>query len=340
MAARSYQVGYGPNPTQVQYQAAKDILDTAPSITVIDIAFYKKTMNRQSGASIVYRRWLASAVDTTPAPEGSVKESRQLQNEDFPGTMLRYTERYQVTRVAYDLEPWDAVKGATERLKQLVVATRERVRWLAAVGGTNVFYNATAITSRPTVNGPITPGRVQTVLRSLTNLKAEYFQKEIQGSDKEGTSPIEAAYYAFGHSDIEGDLRGFPGFARVVEYGSGRGAHMQEFGAYQKARFFTSPDALKFSGAGAASTTMLNTSGNTDVYPVIFCGKNALCSVALNGSGANGFGNLKVDILDKADKSDPNNSWVDVCADWYDLAMITSNDWLVRLEVGATANLG
>jgi N4-gp56 family major capsid protein len=339
MAAKSYNVGYGPNPTQVQYIASKDILETAPSITVIDIAFYKKTMNRQSGASIVYRRWLASAVDTTPAPEGSVKESRTLQWEDFNGTMLRYTERYQVTRVDYDLSPFDAVKGATERLKQLIVATRERVRWLAAVGGTNVFYNATAITSRPAVNGPITPGRVQTILRSLTNLKAEYFQKEIQGSDKEGTSPIEAAYYAFGHSDIEGDLRSFPGFSLVVNYGSGRGAHMQEFGAYQKARFFTSPDALKFSGAGAASTTMLNTSGNTDVYPVVFCGKNALCSVSLSGSGQGGYGNLKIDILDKADKSDPNNSWVDICADWYDLAMITSNDWLVRGEFGATANL-
>lgn len=339
MAARSYQVGWGPNPTQVQYQAAKDILDTAPSITVIDIGFYNKKMNRKSGASIVYRRWLASAVDTTPAPEGSVKESRTLQHEDYAGTMLRYTERYQVTRVDYDLSPFDAVKGATERLKQLIVATRERVRWLAAVGGTNVYYNSTAVSARNQVNGPITPGRVQTVLRGLTNFKAEYFQKEIQGSDKEGTSPIEAAYYAFGHSDIEGDLRGFPGFSLVVNYGSGRGVHMQEFGAYQKARFFTSPDALKYAGGGAASTTMLATGGNADVYPVIFCGKNALCSVALEGSGQGGFGNLKVDILDKADKSDPNNSWIDICADWYDLAMITSNDWLARLEVAATANL-
>ena len=339
MAAKSYQAGYGPNPNQTQLIAAKDILETSPAIAVIDIAFYKKSMNRQSGASIVYRRWLTGAVDTTPAPEGAVKESRTLLFEDFAGTMLRYTERYQVTRVDYDLSPFDAVKGATDRLKQLIVSTRERIRWLAATGGTNVIYNSSAVGARNQVNGPITPGRVQTVNRSLANLKAEPFQMEIGGTDKEGTSPVEAAFYAFTHTDMEPDLRAFPGFIMRAAYPSGSAVNKQEFGSFQRFRFITSPEAPKFSGLGASTTTMLATGGNTDVYPVVFCGKNALCSVSLAGNGAGGFGNLDVKILDKADKADPNNSWVDITADWYDLAMITSNDWLVRGEFGATANL-
>jgi N4-gp56 family major capsid protein len=339
MAAKSYNVGYGPNPTQVQYIASKDILTTAPAISVLDIACEKKTMQRQMGASIVYRRWFTGAVDATPAPEGAVKESRTLTWEDYNVTMLRYTERYQVTRVDYDLSPFNAVKGATERLKQLIISTRERVRWNAAVAGTNVLYNSAAVTARNQVNGPLTPGRFQTIGRSLENLKAMPFQPAIQGANKEGTSPVEEAFYVFTHTDNQPDLRGFPGFTMAVQYPNGSKAHKREFGAWQQFRYFTTPEAIKYSAGGAASTTMLNTGGVTDVYPTIVCGKEALCSVKLEGDGKEGFGNMGVDILDKPDKADPNNSWVDIVASWYDAALITANDWIWRLESGATANL-
>lgn len=338
MAAKSYTPGYGPNPNQTQIIASKDILTTAPAISVLDLACDKKTMMRQLGASINYRRWITPAVDATPAPEGAVKEARTLTWEDYTGTMLRYTERFQVTRVDYDLSPYNAVKGATDRLKQLIVSTRERVRWLAAIAGTNVVYNSTAVTARNQVNGPITPGRLQTVNRTLANLKAMPFKPEVGGQNKEGTAPIEEAWYLFTHTDAEADLRGFPGFLMRAAYPGGGGGS-REFGAWQRFRVHTSPEAYKLSGAGAATTTMLATSGNTDVYFGIACGKEALCSVKLEGGGKEGFGNLEVNILDKADKTDPNNSWVDITADWYDLAMITAQDWIVRMEFGATANL-
>lgn len=339
MAAKSYNVGYGPNPTQVQYIASKDILTTAPAISVLDIACDKKTMQRQMGASIVYRRWFTGAVDATPAPEGAVKEARTLTWEDYNVTMLRYTERYQVTRVDYDLSPFNAVKGATERLKQLIISTRERVRWNAAVAGTNVLYNSSSVTARNQVNGPLTPGRFQTIGRSLENLKAMPFQPPIQGQDKEGTSPVEEAFYVFTHTDNQPDLRAFPGFIMAVQYPNGSKVHKREFGAWQQFRFLTTPEAIKYSAGGASSTTMLNTGGVADVYPTIVCGKEALCSVKLEGDGKEGFGNMGVDILDKPDKADPNNSWVDIVASWYDAALITANDWIWRLETAATANL-
>lgn len=339
MAAKSYAAGYGPNPTQVQYIASKDILTTAPAYETLNIACEMKTMQRQMGASIVYRRWITPAVDATPAPEGAQKEARSLTFEDFPGTMQRYTERIQVTRVDYDLSPFDAVMGAKARLTQLILSTRERVRFNAASAGTNVLYNSSAITTRATVNGPATPGRFQTIGRSLETAKAMTFTDGIGGQNKEGTSPVESAFFVFTHTDVQPDIRAFPDNIMAIAYPNGTRKHFREFSSWQNFRFFTTPEALTFPGGGAATTTMLATTGSANVYIWIVCGKEALCSVKLAGDGKDGFGNFGVKVLDQPDRYDPNNNWVDIVASWYDLCMITSNDWLWRLETAASANL-
>jgi len=340
MAQRTY-ANWGPNAaTQEQYLALDHVLTTAPGYEVIKIACGEVTMPRQSGRSITMPRWLASAVDATPAPEGTQKESRTLLRDEFPGTMQRYTERYQVSRVAYDLEPWDAVKAAADILaKNLIPSTRERVRWNAATSGNNVVYNSSSITTRNTVNGPITPGRIQTIIRSLSATKAMTFADQIDGQNKEGTSPVESGFYGFFHSDEEPDLRALPGFQLAVTYPNGGTKKFREFGAFQNLRCFTTPEALKVAGGGASSTSMLNTAGVADVYLNVICGKEFLTTVKLAGAGKNGFGNLDVKILDQPDKADPNNNWVDIVASWYDLCILTSQDWGWRYETAASANL-
>lgn len=340
MAQRQYQ-NWGPNPSQIQYLAMDQLLTTVPGWEVLKVACNEITMPRQSGAAIVLRRWLASAVDATPAPEGTQKAPRTLLQEDFNGTMLRYTERYQVSRYAYDLEPWDAVKGAADILaKNMIPSTRERVRFNAALSGTNVLYNSSAISSRATVNGPITPGRIQTIVRSLSSAKGMQHADSIEGANKQGTAPVESGYYWFTHTDPEPEIRGFPGFKLAIEYpNGGAGKKFREFGAFQNTRVFTTPEAVVYRGGGAASTTMVATGGLADVYTHILCGKEALTTVKLAGAGKNGFGNLNVEILDKPDKFDANNNWVDIVASWYDLCMVTSNDWLWRCETATTANL-
>jgi len=325
--------------TAIQCLAMKELLTTVPAYEVTNIAFDKRTLNRQMGAAIVLRRWLTPSVDATPAPEGTQKEARNLVPNDYTGTMLRYTERIQVSRYDYDLHPWDAVKGGTQRMRELVVSTRERVRANSMVGGPNRIYNSAAVTARNQVNGAISPGRLQTVVRSLERAKAMLMTDVIGGQNKEGTAPVEGAYYAFTHSDLQPDLRALPGFQVVAQYPSGMTKNFREFGAFQNIRFFTTPEFPYYPGAGAATATMLATGGNTDVYPIVVCGQEAFTSVKLNGDGREGFGNLDVKVLDQPDKYDPNNNWVDIVSSWYDLAMPTAYEWSWIIEVGATANL-
>lgn len=83
---------------------------------------------------------------------------------------------------------------------------------------------------------------------------------------------------------------------------------------------------------------MKSTGGKVDVYQSFLCAKDALTSIALEGAEEEGFGNAEIEVLDQADKSDPTNARVLVSAAWFDLGMLTSFDWGVQYQTGATAN--
>lgn len=334
------------NSANPQFIAMKEVLDRAKSFTALDIACDERKINAQSGNGVNLRRWVNPSVEATAGQvpnEGVNPPSRQLTYTDYTGTMGRYVEVFEVSRYNQDLHPYDAVKGSVDTGIDLVKSDQERVRWNAAIAGTNVLYNSAAITSRATVNGTITLGRIQTAIRAIRANKGDQFTANEGGQNKVGTSPVEAAYYAFCHTDMETDIRALPGFKTVAEYPSGKGMDY-EFGAVLNVRFFTTPELIPFVNAGAATTSLIATgtsgtsSGSADVYPIVIVAKHAMTSVRVTGAGKNGTGNIKPEVLDKADKSDPSNERIYIAFSWYDLCMRTAEEWMYRIEVGATRN--
>lgn len=344
MAMLNYQ-NWPNNSGNEQYLALKEVLDRAPAQVCLDQACDKKTIPMQSGRSINLRRWTNPAINLsqTQVTEGVTPAARTLGYTDYTGQMVRYAELFSVSRYDYDLHPYDAVKGCTDVMVTTVASDRERIRYNAAVGGNNVIYNSAAISSRATVNGTITLGRIQTAIRAIRASKGDPFNQAEGGQNKEGTSPVEAAYYMYAHTDAEPDLRALPGFKTVAEYPSGKGMPF-EFGAIQNVRIFTTAELVPFANAGASSSTLISTgtsgttSGSADVYPFIVCAKHFLTSITLEGKGARGFGNAKARVLDEADKSDPTNERIYISFDWYDLCLITAQEWGYRIECGVTRN--
>lgn len=337
MAIRNYS-DYGTGD-DTQFVALKQLLDRAPAMERIDVACDQRTLTPKSGAAVNLRRWVNPAVNDTGETEGVTPASRALTHEDFQGTMIRYSEVFEDSRYEYDLSPYDSVMGAKDVLQDLVARTRERIRFNAAVAGTSVIYNASAITARNEVNAPVTLGQLQVAVRAISAAKGLPFTALNNGNQNVGTNPVEAGFYYFCHTDCEPDLRALPGFKSVAEFGGGAAGYPPgTFGAVQNIIFITSPEALILPGAGAAIATMKNTAGNADVYLGILVAKHALTSIKLAGKGKGGYGNAQIDVLDKADKSDPTNSRVQVACSWYDLCMITSNEWLYRIESAATLN--
>lgn len=328
-----------------EYHALADVLTRAKGQTAMEIATDTRSMSRNSGNIVNLRRWTNPAVDTTTNNTGLSKASRALTHYDYTGTMGRFTESFDVARYEYDLSQYNPVRGATDVLGDyLIPETREMVRYGAAKTITTILYNSVAVGGRGSVNGVLGLGQIQKAVRGIENYRGMKFRGAEAGKAADGTSPVEAAYFAFGHTDLAVDIRNIPGFKPVSEYPSGKGASPYEFGAIQNVRIFLSPAFVPYANAGAASTTLISTgvtgtsSGSADVYPFIILAQGALTGVKLEGSGKEGFGNAKINILDKPDKSDVNNDRVVVAADWYDLCVVTSNEWGCVIEVGATRN--
>jgi N4-gp56 family major capsid protein len=334
------------NSANAQYIALKQMLDRPEATTCLDEACEMFTIQPGMGNAVNLRRWTNPDADSTTNDAGNTKASRRLDYTDFTGTVHRYCENFTTTTYNKALNPYDAVKGAADVLGSWQIPeTRELIRWNAAKGITSVMYNSPAISTRITVNGVLTGGRLQKAGMQIDSYRGRPFSNDEGGANKEGTSPVEAAFYVYCHTDLKPDIRNLPGFIPVAQYPSGKGKR-NEFGAWQNFRFFCAATYAAYANAATSvsSSTLIATgaTGTTaavpDVYPVVVLAKGALASVAFKGGGAEGFGNADVNILDKADKSDPNNDRQVVAASWFDLCMVVSNQWGSVIEVAATRN--
>jgi N4-gp56 family major capsid protein len=339
MAMNTYAAQNVPNGSaNPQYFINKDLLDSADTFQVIDKFAVEQTLPMNSNAFLASRRYLTGAPDATPTPEGTNKVSRTQIYEDFTTQMFRYMEQYQLSQQELKLTPFPALKGARTEMTKLVILDRERVRWNALLTIANKIYNSSAVTTIPGVNGPITPGRIQTIVRSILKAKGSYVSAGQGGVNKEGTNPTEQSLVFLGHTDLQPDVRALPGFQPAISLPDGKPKHKTHFGNWLNVEFYLSQEAPILTGGGAASTTLLNTAGVTDVYQNIIMAKNTIATVKLGGAGEEGGGNLDTKLLDQPDKYDPGNQWANLVCTWWDAAYIITNDWAWLYYTGATLN--
>jgi N4-gp56 family major capsid protein len=151
------------------------------------------------------------------------------------------------------------------------------------------------------------------------------------------TKAIEGGYIAFGHTDLEADIRALAGFTPVASYGSRQPLCPEELGSVESIRFILTPLMVPFQAAGAVvgSTGLIaDNATNIDVYPLIFVAKEAYGLVPLKGANS-----ITPSVLNPGtpSKSDPLGQVGFVGWKTYFAAKILNENWLCRIEVGATA---
>jgi N4-gp56 family major capsid protein len=337
MAIKTYNSG-SVSGVSVPALALKKVLYRAPAFERFSYACSERQLSEGTSATIILTRWLNPAVNSSPEPDGTTPVFRQPQYENFSGTMNRYSEVFAISMQDYKMSPWNAVEGSIGLLTDLIKSTRERIRINAAYSGTNIIYNAGSISTTATVNGPITAGRLQVGIAGIQNSKGVAFTKDQGAVDKFNTTPMEAGYYFFHHTYMNPDIRAIPGFVPLPEMASREGLPPGTWGAFQNVFFVSQPEIPILLGAGGTNSAMRSTASKVDVYQSFLCAKDAITSIALEGAEEEGYGNAEIEILDTPDKSDPTNARVLVSAAWFDLALLTSNDWGVQFQTGATAN--
>ncbi len=328
-----------------------EILAHAIPVEVLGITGQQKDMPKNNSDTVVFRRYLpyggndnrwvdssnvgtfASSHQTT---EGTTPTADTLAAVDVTANLQQYAVLYAVTDRLVDLYEDDVPSEMKRQTGERIGLVREMVRFGALKAATNVFYAGGS--SRATVSATVSLSLLRKVARTLQANHAKQITNILAPSPNIGTSPVEASYLVFCHSDLEPAIRDLRGYIGVHEYGSRKPIHPQELGSVERFRFIISPELAQYADAGATTTTapgLESTSGtNIDVFPIIVVGEDAWGQVALRGMSS-----LDVTYIPPGSKdtNDPLGQRGYIGAKTYFTSLILNQGWMAVVEAGAPA---
>lgn len=317
---------------RTEVYAAKQMLEHAMPVIILDRFGDTKPMPRNKSQRIKFRRPRVFTAVDTPLVEGVTPVATQFRYEDVEGVLRQYGQVVEITDVIQDTAEDPVLMHATEQCGENIGRTFEALRWGVLKAGTNVHYSNGA--TRDGVNTKITRSVQRRITRALKAQKAMKLTKILAGSVKIGTSPVEAAYYAVGHTDCESDIRDMTGFIPTAEYGTRKMVHETEIGAVEDCRYCLSPDLPPYLAAGGDGTANKMLGGaNADVYPILYFGAHAYGNVPLRGREAITPAIVPVGRRDKADPLGQRGyvGWLG----WF-LCLILNQVWMARAEVAVS----
>ena len=241
---------------------------------------------------------------------------------------------YQYTDKTADLYEDDVPSEMKKQTGQRMGLVRELVRYGVLKGGTNAYYAGG--TSRATVAAKITLPVLRRIAKNLLANHAMQITNVLSASPLFNTTPVDAAFLVFVHSDAEPDIIDLPGFKHVYEYGQKQTVHPMELGSVGRFRFVVSPELSAYADAGAAigSTGLFTTTGTLiDVYPFIVVGEDAWMTVALRGKDSFEVTHIPTG---QTDKNDPHGQRGFIGALGWFCCQIANQGWMAVLEAGVT----
>ena len=326
------QTSYSSISPRTNAYADREALKHAQPVIVLGKFGQPKPLPKNKTDTIKFRRPVPWSAATVPLVEGITPTPVAVSYEDVTATLSQYGNVVEITDKVADTHEDPVIKEQSELAGENAGLTIEMITWGVVKAGTNVFYaNGSA---RASVNTPISKSKQRAVTRSLKANKAMKIAKVVSGSPNYDTTPVEPAYVAVGHTDLESDIRNLDGFVPCSKYASMTKVSEHEIGSVEDVRYVLSPELTAFADAGAATSTMVSTTGsNADVYPILYFGRDAFGTVPLKGKGAMEMTLINPDVKTKDDPLG-QRGYVGWKA-WY-TAVILNNTWMARLEVAAT----
>ena len=334
---------YSLNASRNLIRAEREMLKSAEPIKCLSDFGSQKEQPKNSTDTIVFRRFLPVDAGSNGAPdvtagnyilgEGVVPSARTLTPQDVTVTLQQYGILMKLTNKTEDLYEDDIPKEMTKKVGEHMATLEELICYGVARGGTNVLYaNGSA---RADVNTAISLNALRKAARTLESAHAMRVTERLAAGPNFNTSPVSAAYLVFIHTDLESDFRNLAGFTPIEEYGSFKPAHAREIGKVEQFRVVTSPYFKPFLAAGSATLNGMESAGAAavDVYPVLVVAEEAWGQVALKGQGSVSPTYLPAKTKNHAN---PLGQFGYVGASFWKAAVRLNENWMVRIECGAT----
>jgi len=287
-----------------------------------------------------WRRYESLDPATAPLAEGVSPAGKRMTFTDVTAVLQQYGDLVILTDVIQDTHEDPVLAEYMDIVGEQAAETIEIVRITTLKAGSNVFYGG-GVASRAAVNSVAARGDFRLMYRAFKRNKATEISRIISPTANIATEPVMPAYFAMGHTDLDADLRGIPGFIPWQKYSQPGQALPGEIGASEQIRIILTGLFSPWLAAGTAGTTYLSggvavaSSTAADVYPIITVGRNAYGIVPLQGKNAVTPIVLNPNNPNGADRLGQQGSvgW----KTWQTVGRLNEL-WMARLEVAATAN--
>lgn len=242
-----------------------------------------KPVPKRSTLNTVFRRYEALPNDPTFLTEGVSGTLLQPTHTDVTVTLRQLGSGVGVTDVMLDTHEDPVMNEFTDMTGEQAGQMIEIVRWGVLVAGTSVFFSTG--TARNQVVDVFTRALQRRLTKWIKNNNASKFTGIVRSTENWGTQNIRASFICFSHTNLENDIRDAAAFKSLEDYGS-IPPYDNEVGAVDDVRHLQSTIFSAFAGAGGASTTVENTGGAADVYPMLVVARDAYGIVPLEGEAA------------------------------------------------------
>ncbi|MGD8913113.1 MAG: N4-gp56 family major capsid protein [Candidatus Thiodiazotropha sp.] len=321
---------YGDISPRTAAYASRELLKRGIPYLVLEKFGQAKPIPMRSSKAITFRRY--EALDPTPAAltEGVTPDASSLTNTDVTATLVQYGDRIQLTDVIQDTHEDPVFMESQDILGEQAAQMIETVRFNVLKAGTNVFYaNGTA---RDELDTAPTRTMQRRVTRALKRQNARKVSRVVRSTASFNTENVAPSFIGLCHPDLEGDIRNMEGFVPVENYGQ-LSPYESELGKVEDVRYITSTIFEPWADAGAATSTMISTTGtNADVYPILYIARDAYGIVPLKGKQAI----TPMVVNPKPSDSDPLGQRGHVAWKSMQTAVILNDLWMARAEVAAT----
>jgi len=229
---------YGSISQRTAAWAAAEMLAHAEPILVLSKFGQSKPMPKNKADTAKFRRPVPFNIPDTPLAEGVTPTAQQMQYEDVEVQLKQWGAWVEITDVVNDLAEDPVLSDASMLCGEQAAETVEVQTWGAIRAGTNVFYANGS--SRSAVNTKISLAKQRAITRALKAQRAKKVTSMVGGSPNYSTEPVDAAFIAFAHTDLEADIRDMVGFVPTEKYGSMK-ALPYEIGKVEDVRYVLSP---------------------------------------------------------------------------------------------------
>jgi len=297
----------------------------------------QKPLPQKSTRQQKFRRYLSLTRVTAPLAEGVTPDAEALTYEDVMCTLEQWGKLVKITDVIEDIHEDPVLEEARDLVGEVMAESLEVLRIGVIEAGTSV-YRAGLVGARTNIASVFDRGLLRKVVRLLRVNKAKYFTQIVKATPNIATEPVGPAFWGMCHTDLEADIRSLAGFTPTEKYSNSENVIPFEIGKCESIRFVLSPlfEPWLAGGAAVGATGLIAADAATiDVYPIIIVAPDAYGIVPMKGKNAV---EIKVINPGKPDKSDPLGQRGYVGAKTWHTAVILQDDFMVRLETGATNN--